>query len=253
MTGKARPLTREVEIGGRRLGYGILPGSGPPLLLVHGAAARWQVYRPLMLALQAGYHQYAPDLRGHGVSDRAPDYGIDGFASDIIDFADKVVGAPVHLFGHSLGGWIALTVAARRADLVRSLVIADSGIYPDDIPHEVRTAWLAGLPLALRSLATSLHQFDTEVLNQYHDRRMTRDYHPDELLARVRCPTLLIQADPACGGFMSDNDVRRATQLLADVRHIRLDGVGHGLHIEDSARVADTFREFHRPNQSIRS
>jgi pimeloyl-ACP methyl ester carboxylesterase len=253
VTRKVRPLAQQTEIGGLQLGFGVLPGDGPPLVLLHGVGARWQVYGPLMLALHDGYHQYAPDLRGHGVSGRAAGYAIDDFAGDIIGFVERVVGEPVHLYGHSLGGWIALAVAARRPDLVRSLIIADSGIYPDGIRPEASVAWLAGLPLALRSLAKSLDQFDAEVLTQYHDKRMTRGYDPDELLAQVCCPTLLIQGDTARGAFMSDTDVQRATGLLADARHIRLDGIGHGLHVEDTARVAAALNDFHRSIPSIRS
>jgi pimeloyl-ACP methyl ester carboxylesterase len=246
-------MAREAEIGGLRVGFGVLSGDGPPLVLLHGVGARWQVFSPLMLALHGGYHQFAPDLRGHGVSGRADEYGITDFAADVVDFIERVVGAPVHLYGHSLGGWVALTVAARHPALVRTLTIADAGIYPENIPREVAISWLAGLPLALRSLAKSLDQFDSDVLTQYHDRRMIREYHPDELLVRVRCPTLLIQGDAARGAFMSDSDVHRADTLLADVRHIRLDGIGHGLHIEDTAVVADTLRDFHRSIPSIRS
>ncbi|MEU6584206.1 alpha/beta hydrolase [Nocardia sp. NPDC046763] len=253
MTRRARPLAQQAELGGVRLGYGELAGEGPPLVLLHGVGARWQVYSPLMVALSDHYAQYAPDLRGHGVSGRSADYGIGDFAYDVIDFIDSVVGEPAHLYGHSLGGWVALTVAARRPELVRSLVIADSGIYPADIPRETALLWLAGLPLALRSLAKSLDQFDAQVLTQYNDGRMTRDYDPDELLVRVRCPALLIQGDAARGAFMSDNDVRRATASLADVRHVRIEGVGHGLHIEDTTGIADTLCEFHRTISSIRS
>ncbi|MGW4125685.1 alpha/beta fold hydrolase [Nocardia sp. NPDC004711] len=253
MTRRPRPLAQQADIGGVHLGYGELRGGGPPLVLLHGVGARWQVYGPLMVALSDHYTQYAPDLRGHGVSSRSADYGIGDFAEDVIAFIDTVVGGPAHLYGHSLGGWVALTVAARRPDLVRSLIIADSGIYPCDIPRETALLWLAGLPLALRSLAKSLDQFDAQVLTQYHDGRMTGAYDPDALLAGVRCPALLIQGDAERGAFMSDNDVRRATALLGDVRHVHLEGLGHGLHIEDTTGVADTLCEFHRTISSIRS
>jgi pimeloyl-ACP methyl ester carboxylesterase len=51
----------------------------------------------------------------------------------------------------------------------------------------------------------------------------------DELLPAIRCPVLLLQADPAAGGVMTDAEVERALPLLRQPRHVRLEQTGHFL------------------------
>jgi pimeloyl-ACP methyl ester carboxylesterase len=70
---------------------------------------------------------YAPDLRGHGQSGRVPGcYRLRDYAADIAAFLEQVVQQPAVLFGHSLGGHVAILVAARHPQLVRGLIIGDA-------------------------------------------------------------------------------------------------------------------------------
>jgi len=108
-------------------------------------------------------------------------------------------------------------------------------------------SYLADMPLALRSLAKSLDQLDPDVMTHFRDGRMFVGYAPDELLAQVACPTLLIQGDLSQGALMTDADVTRAMSLLRDARHVRMDGLGHALHVEDTEAVAAEVRSFLTP------
>ena len=219
----------------------------PPLVLLHGLGARWQVFQPLMVRLGDGFEQYAPDLRGHGTSGRTPGrYNVHDFAADAARFIVATGRAPVNLYGHSLGGWIALLTAAEHPDLVSTLIVADSAIYPENLDPGLVVSYLADLPIALRSLAKSLDQLDPDVMAVFRDGRMLSGYEPDELLPRISCPVLLIQGDPARGALMSDNDVKGAMRLLPDARHIFMPGIGHALHAEDAGKVADEIRLFLR-------
>ncbi len=230
---------------GPELAYGQAGEAGDPLVLLHGLGARWQVFQPLMVRLGEQFQQYAPDLRGHGTSARTPGhYDIRDFAADAIRFIEATGRAPVSLYGHSLGGWIALMTAAQRPDLVSALIIADSAVYPENLDPDLVVSYLADLPIALRSLAKSLDQLDPEVMTHFRAGRMLTGYEPDELLARVSCPTLLIQGDAARGALMSDADVKSATRLLDAGDHVFLPGLGHALHAEDAAIVAAEIRSF---------
>ena len=82
----------------------------------------------------------------------------------------------------------------------------------------------------LRSSATALPQLDPDVLTSFIDGRVGDGYDYDALLARIGCPTLLLQADPAAGGFMSDPLADHAAALLADCALVRWPGVGHDIH-----------------------
>jgi pimeloyl-ACP methyl ester carboxylesterase len=230
-----------------KLAYGKAPGAGSPLVMLHGLGARWQVFQPLMLRLGDGFEQYAPDLRGHGTSGRAPGhYNIRDFAADAARVIAATGQAPVSLYGHSLGGWIALMTAAEHPDLVSALIVADSAIYPENLDPQLVVSYLADLPIALRSLAKSLDQLDPEVMTHFRDGRMLSGYEPDELLPRISCPALLMQGNPSRGALMSDTDVKSAMRLLPDVRHVFMPGLGHALHAEDAELVADQIRSFLR-------
>jgi pimeloyl-ACP methyl ester carboxylesterase len=246
---RSRPAEHVLHGQDPELAYGKAGGNSPdpPLVLLHGLGARWQVYQPLMLRLGDTFEQYAPDLRGHGTSARAPGrYNIRDFAADAARLIVATGRAPVSLYGHSLGGWIALVTAAEHPDLVRALVVADSAIYPENLDPELVVSYLAELPIALRSLAKSLDQLDPEVMMHFRDGRMLSGYEPDELLPRISCPALLIQGDPSQGALMSDTDVKCAMRLLPDARHVFIPGISHALHAEDAGKIADEIRSFLR-------
>lgn len=240
-----RPSEHVLEDADPPLTYGQTAGTGPPLVLLHGLGARWQVFQPLMLRLADRWQLSALDFRGHGTSGRTPGrYLLPGFCSDAVRLITAATDPPVALYGHSLGGWVALTVAAEHPELVRALVVADSAIYPEDLDPDLAVSYLADLPLALRSLAKSLNQLDPDVMAHFRGGRLTEGYRPDELLPKISCPTLLLQGDPAREAIMSDRDVSRALALLPDGRHVHFPGLGHGLHVEDTGAVLDAVVPF---------
>lgn len=109
------------------LNYAQGEACGPPLVLLHGGSARWQSVLPLLGAFSHQWQVYAPDLRGHGQSGWVPGgYQLKNYAADIVAFLSQVVNAPAVLFGHSLGGQIAMLVAASSPELVRGLIIGDA-------------------------------------------------------------------------------------------------------------------------------
>src|SRR5437762_9808802 len=96
-------------------------GTGPPLLLVHGyGGAAWNFSE--LAPLLAGRSPRIPDRPGHPGSSPLP------AAPTLAAFADAVAAcldaAPVDVFGHSMGGAVALRLAERSPELVRRLVLA---------------------------------------------------------------------------------------------------------------------------------
>jgi pimeloyl-ACP methyl ester carboxylesterase len=105
---------------GRTLAYHV-SGQGEPVVLLHGYLDSHKSFYRLFEALGATHTLYAPDQRGHGDSDPAPDYNVAGFTADVVAFLEPL--GPVHLAGHSLGGIVAQRVAVQRPDLVKSLAL----------------------------------------------------------------------------------------------------------------------------------
>jgi pimeloyl-ACP methyl ester carboxylesterase len=86
-------------------------GSGAPdLVLLHGGGSNGAVWDPLLAVLDWPGRILAPDFRGHGRSPRSDRYGIGLHAADVAALIRP--GVPTYLVGHSMGGAIALALAA---------------------------------------------------------------------------------------------------------------------------------------------
>src|SRR5947209_9078821 len=114
-----------IELDGQRMRY-VRGGSGPPLLLVHGLLGGLFCWRFNIPALAEHYTVYAVDLPGSGLSD-APantDCGMQRQAEWLNDFIEKLQLDQVNVLGSSFGGGVAMFLAARHANRLRSLVLA---------------------------------------------------------------------------------------------------------------------------------
>src|SRR3712207_1787845 len=106
------------------------PAAGPPLVLLHGISACWQTFLSIMPPLAFRYQLYGVELRGHGRSGRVPGaYHLEHYAQDTLALLRQQIAAPAVLLGHSLGGLVAIQVAAAAADAVRALVLEDPPLY----------------------------------------------------------------------------------------------------------------------------
>ncbi|MBW5248540.1 MULTISPECIES: alpha/beta fold hydrolase [Streptomyces] len=137
---------RELTIDGRRISYlDHGPATGRPLLALHGHLSEGSSFDDLAVELGPEWRVIAPDQRGHGDSDRADDYGREGYVSDLTALLDHLGTGPVVALGHSLGGINALYLAAARPAAVTALVNTDS---PVALPHQDPgpLAFLTGFP-----------------------------------------------------------------------------------------------------------
>lgn len=97
-------------------------GSGEPALLLHGNGGHAEIYIRNIMPLAEHFRVYAIDSLGHGFTDKPDvDYTIPDYAKHVGDFIEAI-GAPVHIVGHGLAGWVATYLTVRRPELVRSLV-----------------------------------------------------------------------------------------------------------------------------------
>jgi pimeloyl-ACP methyl ester carboxylesterase len=243
------------------INYAEGPPSGPPLVLLHGGGDRWQNFLPILPSLAMRWHIFALDLRGHGKSGRVPhQYRPEDYVADVTAFLERRLSEPAILFGHSLGGWVALLSAARLAERVRALILGDPPLNIErfvaaESTESRITQWrtlreLVGSALSVVALASkladlyggdaaqfrgwakTLSQADPDAA-QYHAEGRIGEYVEnvdiDAALEQVACPVLLLQADPSQGGMVSDGDVEHALSLLADGLHVKLEGAGHDL------------------------
>lgn len=134
--GRVGVLTeRQAQTAEVTINYAEGPPNGAPFVLLHGGSARWQFGEALLRLLAERWHVYAPDLRGHGRSEHvAGRYSLRHYASDIAAFLAEVVREPAILYGHSLGGEVAVMVAAEHPSLVRALIVGDAPLTIEGHP-----------------------------------------------------------------------------------------------------------------------
>ena len=115
------------EVNKIRLHYTV-DGGGEPLVFVHGLGSSGRDWQEQIEFFAPHYRVVTVDLRGHGRSDKPRGrYSIAQFADDIAKLLTQTGDAPAHVVGLSLGGMVAMELAVTRSDLVRSLVIVNSG------------------------------------------------------------------------------------------------------------------------------
>jgi pimeloyl-ACP methyl ester carboxylesterase len=107
-------------------------GTGPPVVLLHGAGHNLEVWRKVIDIIGGRARVVSTDLRGHGWSTADAPFTLADLAGDAVRVcAATMLDRPV-LVGHSLGGWVALVAAAAEAN-ARSLVVVDGPVASMDV------------------------------------------------------------------------------------------------------------------------
>ena len=147
-------VEKRADVGQLELNHAEGMPSGPPFVLLHGGSARWQYGETMLKARAERWHVYAPDLRGHGRSDRASGrYRLLDYAVDVAVLLERVVGEPAVLYGHSLGGQVAVVAATRAPAVVRAVIVGNAPLSPEDSP--VRSPAHQAVVASWRHLAVS--------------------------------------------------------------------------------------------------
>ncbi|MDE3104540.1 MAG: alpha/beta fold hydrolase [Acidobacteriota bacterium] len=152
-----------IQVDGYRLHYleaAPADGSaGVPLLLLHGLGSRGEDWARLIPLLAAqGFHVYAPDLLGYGRSQKPDvDYSIALEEKTVVAFMDAVHLSHADVGGWSMGGWVAMKLAAEHPERVDRLVLYDSaGVYfagAEDVAELFVPHNLAGLSRLMAMLS----------------------------------------------------------------------------------------------------
>jgi pimeloyl-ACP methyl ester carboxylesterase len=258
--------------------------NGPPLLFLHGISRRWQDFIPFANAFAAQSHIAALDLRGHGRSGRvAGRYRVVDYVADILRVLDSLE-APTVIYGHSLGALVAGAAAAARPQLCRGLVLEDpvGGTFLDrldDTPYPALFAAMLRLaagklsvgriaeeladvriPMpdrhgevrlgdvrdaeSIRFSAESLVDLDPDVLAPVLNRSWLDGFDAAAIWSGVRCPTLLLRADPSRGGLLPKPDADAMTSRMARCVTVDFPGVDHLIHRSAMPKTQQLVREF---------
>lgn len=221
-----QPVAHQAKVGPLTVHYEVA-GEGKPVVLIHGlsGSGKWWTYNVPVLAKR--FRVYNIDLIGFGRS-RKQRFVLHEAARWLREWLDMAGIARPHLIGHSMGGYIALELAATFPQTLRRLVLIDAAALPIrrgllrhtlDLVRALRYMRLNFLPVLVRDF---LHAGPRTMI------RATREILSADLsrhLHRVQAKTLVI---------WGENDTLLAPELgrelaaqLGHARFVKIEGAGH--------------------------
>src|ERR1700756_1270786 len=198
------------------------PVHGEPLVLIHGMVASSLTWDAVIAHLPSTYRIIAPDLLGHGDSDKPrTDYSLGAFAVWLRDFLDALDIPSATLVGHSLGGGVALQVVHQHPPRCQRLVLVNSGGLGEDVAVMLRLLSAPGTELVLPILASPPFRL---LGGRWRALLTSRGVDPQQLDYRLRKYTSL--ADPeARQAFL------RTLRSVVDVRGQNVGAVSRLPHL----------------------
>jgi pimeloyl-ACP methyl ester carboxylesterase len=194
-----------ITVNGVRLFYTLAGEVGPPLVLVHGSWADHHDWDAVAPALSQRFRVLTYDRRGHGQSERPPGPGsLDEDAADLALLIEQSGLAPAHVAGHSLGGSIALRLAAQYPQLVASVTVHEPPLFGLLAGDAEREPAMREVLARIEEVAARLEAGDTAGGTRHFMETVVFgpgawDHFPDEVqqLVIANAPTFLDEArDP---------------------------------------------------------
>jgi pimeloyl-ACP methyl ester carboxylesterase len=146
------PLDHEVQyvtIHGYRRAF-VKVGSGPALLLLHGLGCDHTTWEPVIDTLARRYTVIAPDLLGHGLSDKPrADYSVGGYANGMRDLLTVLGIDRVTVVGHSFGGGVAMQFAYQFPERTERMILVASGGLGPEVNTSIRAVTTPGFHQAM--------------------------------------------------------------------------------------------------------
>ncbi|GAA1937874.1 alpha/beta fold hydrolase [Nocardioides marmoribigeumensis] len=286
MRGTEDPLeVQYVTIHGHRRAF-VKAGSGPAILLLHGMACDHTTWNPIIRRLARRHTVIAPDLLGHGRSDKPrADYSVGGYANGMRDLLTVLGIDRVTVVGHSLGGGVAMQFAYQFPERTERVALIAPGGLGREVTPIIRAVTLPGFHTAmglatlpgvrhavtgsLRGLKRTGHPVlrdlgeIADIVEHLKDPRSRRALaHVVRACVDLRGQIItmvdrayLTQEMPLCLIWGQDDQVIPATHaarirsVAPGVRVTITPGCGHFPHKEDPELVVSTLERFIRTTQ----
>lgn len=154
MSRRREPRLQTRVVHGHRRAF-VMAGRGPAVLLLHGLGCDHTTWSPTLKRLSRRFTVIAPDLLGHGQSDKPrADYSVGGYANGMRDLLTVLGIDRATVVGHSLGGGVAMQFAYQFPQFTERLMLVAPGGLGRDVHPILRALTLPGAGTAL-ALASS--------------------------------------------------------------------------------------------------
>ncbi|MCI0571370.1 MAG: alpha/beta hydrolase [Myxococcaceae bacterium] len=259
-----------LAVNGTELYYEDSGGPGVPVVFSHGLLWDTRLFDAQVAALKGRYRCIAYDHRGQGRSavPDVPSIDTETVYEDAVQLIERLGVGPCHFVGLSMGGFVGMRIAARRPDLLRSLVLLETSADPEPPENVPRyrvlnfvARWL-GLSLVAdrvmpimfgRTFLTDPSRTEVQALwrSRLMENRRTiyravngvigRKGVAEEL-AKVRTPTLVVVGEEDVATVPAKAE--RLHALITGSRLVRLPRGGHSSTVEEPVLVNDALTAF---------
>src|SRR5215216_2946690 len=239
---------RREDVGGLQLVVRGLGAEGPGLIMLHGLGVSGAVWQGIGRLLGPTFRLVAPDLRGHGESDKpSAGYLPRDYVGDVAALLAHEPSRPLAVLGHSLGAIVAAQLAAERPELVSKLILLDPPFDPERprlhvvqverLRHEEGGALERELmrrepgmgDLYAGALATL---YRTAADGAFQALLRSEPGFPSiaALLGNVQAETLVVAADPSLDAELGEEAAERVVAALPHGTLLRIPGARHAVH-----------------------
>ncbi len=252
-----------IRLGGAELYYEDSGGGGEPIVFSHGLLWNTSLFAPQVAALRERYRCVAYDHRGQGRSGDSDLRAIDmeTLTGDAAALIEALRLGPVHFCGLSMGGFVAMRLAARRPDLVRSLMLLETSADPEPAENgpkyrllNLMARWfglrlVAGAVMPIMFGRTSLHDPARAAESAAWRRQLLsnrrsiwravngvierRGVHGE--LTKITAPTLVLVGEEDVATVPAKAE--RIAAAIPGARLVRIPRAGHSSTVEQPAAV----------------
>lgn len=206
------------------------PPQAPVVMFCNSLMADHRMWDAIVPLMADGWRLLRHDMRGHGASSAPPgDYAISDLVQDAEQLLDHLGIRQVHLVGISLGGMVALQMAARSPERVASLVVGDTGTR---MAQATRDAWDSR---AREARDQGVHGLAEATLSRW----FTADFLCREPAMVEAVRQMLLAVDPVgyagCAAAIRDLDIDDLPEKI-QTRTLVLHGLQDGAWPADGAR-----------------
>jgi pimeloyl-ACP methyl ester carboxylesterase len=244
--------------------------SDRTVIFLHGLSSNHTTWLKLMEKLAAqGVRSIAPDLRGHGLSDKSKKkawYALPVFAEDIRRIAEQERLQEFDMVGYSFGGYVSLAYAAANPKMLRKLALVSTN-FMNPLHYHAFSAAAPALAKISDSLAwlsypqhrTHYYYFEQGKSKGYFDSTFTGLFTMplsvnfwtlaqtlrldlSQSLPLISCPTLIVRSmtDP----YLTEQEVKDMSREIKNARTVTIAGDGHFLASRNQDDLAEKLLPF---------
>lgn len=262
-----RTVSHTLTANGYAFSY-IEAGEGAPLVFVHGSLLDYRYWQREVAHFSSHYRTIAMSRRHHWPNAPVGEfhYGAVEQTDDVVAFIDQLNAGPVHLVGHSYGGYIAARIACLQPDTLLSLTLIEPGgpiegevngrSYVDDLMLGAKMVregdTCKGVAHFLDTVCTEPKWEDGSeeyramtLSNALTTTKQVMEVRPTLAasdLERVSCPVLLMQGERSISPFPETLD--RLQEIIPRAQRFIVPGASHMINVDNYAVFIKELEKF---------